>query len=141
MGKYRKAPFPARDSNTSGTLDLVHLDVGGRMSHVSLRGYEYYVIFIDDFSKKTWIFFLKAKSEVFKCFQEFKALVENQTGKKIKVMRSDNGGEYIDSKFVDFCASEGIWREFTVPYTPQQNGVAERKNGAIIGTARAMIHD
>ena len=61
---------------------------------------------------------MKAKSEVFKCFKEFKALVENQTGKKIKVLRSDNGGEYIDSKFVDFCASEGVQREFTVPYTP-----------------------
>ena len=80
------------------------------MSHVSLRGYEYYVIFIDDFSKKTWIFFLKAKNEVFKCFKEFKALVENQTGKKIKVLRSDNGGEYIDSKFVVLilAASWGI---------------------------------
>ena len=56
-------------------------------------------------------------------------------------MRSDNGGEYVDKEFVDFCASEGIRREFTVPYTPQQNGVAEWKNGAIIGVARAMIHD
>ena len=68
-------------------------------------------------------------------------MVENQTGRKIKVLRLDNGGEYIDREFVDFCASEGIWREFTIPYTPQQNGVAERKNRAIIGAARAMIHD
>ena len=83
MGKYRKAPFPARDSSTSSILDLVHTDVSGRMSHVSLRGYEYYVVFIDDFSRKTWIFFLKAKAEVFRCFKEFKALVENQTGRKL----------------------------------------------------------
>lgn len=69
------------------------------------------------------------------------ALVENQTGKKIKVLRSDNGGEYIDRKFVDFCASEGIRREFTIPYTPQQNGVAKWKNRDIIGVVRAMIHD
>ena len=84
MGKYRKAPFPARDSSTTGILDLVHTDVSGRMSHVSLRGYEYYVLFIDDFPRKSWIFFLKAKGEVFKCFKEFKALVENQTGKRLK---------------------------------------------------------
>ena len=84
---------------------------------------------------------MKAKSEVFKCFQEFKDLVENQTGRKIKVLRLENGGEYIDREFVDFCASEGIQREFIVPYNPQRNGVIERKNGAIIGVARAMIHD
>ena len=97
--------------------------------------------FLDDFSRKTWIFFLKAKGEVFRCFKDFKALVENQSGRKIKVLRSNNGGEYVDKEFVDFCASEGIQREFTVPYTPQQNGVSERKNGAIIGDARAMIND
>ena len=139
-GKYKKAPFPARDSSSIGILDLIYFDVSGRMSHVSLRGFEYYVIFIDDFSKKTY-FFLNTKGEVFKCFKKFNALVQNQIGKKIKVLRSDNGGEYIDSKFVDFCASEGIRREFTVPYTPQQNGVVERKNGAIIGATRAMLHD
>ena len=101
----------------------------------------YYGVFIDDFSRNTWIVFLKAKGEVFKCFKELKALVENKTGKKMKVLRSDNGGEYTSGKFVYFCASEGIWREFTVPYTPQQNGVVERKNGAIIGATRAMLHD
>ena len=59
----------------------------------------------------------------------------------MKVLRSDNGGEYVDKEFVDLCASEGIQREFTFPYTPQKNGVAKRKNGAIIGAARAKIHD
>ena len=89
MGKYTKAPFPTRDNREAGILDLIHTYVSGRMSYVSLNGFEYYVIFIDDYSKKTWIFFLKAKGEVFKCFKEFKALVENQTSKKIKVLRSD----------------------------------------------------
>jgi hypothetical protein len=64
---------------------------------------EYYPKFIDDHSRKTWIYFLKAKSEVFTMFQEFKALVENQTGKKIKVLRLDNGGEYASTEFVEFC--------------------------------------
>jgi transposase InsO family protein len=67
--------------------------------------------------------------------------VENQTGKKIRVLRSDNGDEYTSKEFMDFCAGEGIRRELTIPYNPQQNGVAERKNRAIVGAARAMLHD
>ena len=84
---------------------------------------------------------MKTKSEVFKRFQEFRALVETQTGRKIKSLRSDNGGEYTLGEFVDYCAEAGIRREFTVPYNPQQNGVAERKNRSIIGAAKAMLHD
>jgi transposase InsO family protein len=89
------------------------------MSRASWSGCEYYLTFIDIHSRKTWIYFLKAKSEVFKRFQEFKALVENQTGKKIKVLWSDNGGEYASTKFVDFCSQEGIKRQMIVPYNPQ----------------------
>jgi hypothetical protein len=84
---------------------------------------------------------LKAKSEDFKRFQQFKALMKNQTGKRIKVLRSDNGGEYASTKFVDFCSQAGIRRKMTVPYNPQQNGVVERKNRAITGAARSMLHD
>ena len=77
--------------------------------------------FIDDYSRKTWICFLKSKEsdEVLDRFCEFKALVENQSGKKIKVLCSDNGGEYTSGGFVDFCNEARIKREFTVPYNPQ----------------------
>jgi transposase InsO family protein len=109
--------------------------------YISITGSMYYVSFIDDFSCKTWIYFLKTKDEVFSRFQEFKALVENQTRKKIKVLRSDNGGEYTSKEFEGFCKEAGIKRELIVPYNPQQNGVAERKNRSIIGVAKAMIHD
>ena len=81
--------------------------------------------FINDFSRKSSIFFMKTKGQVFQQFQEFKALVENQTGRIFRVLRSDNGGEYTSNEFRDFCAREGIRRELTVPYTPKQNGVAE----------------
>eukprot|EP00253_Pinus_taeda_P014532 PITA_14532 len=141
MGKFSKSPFPSRDSRATGILDLIHSDVSGRMSHVSLSGYKYYVLFIDDHSKRTWIYFLKTKSEVFKQFQEFRALVETQTGRKFKSLRSNNGVEYTLGQFVDYCAEAGIRREFTVPYNPQKNGVAERKNRSIIGAAKAMLHD
>jgi hypothetical protein len=85
LGKYIKIVFPNSDSRSTRILDLIHTYVCGPMSRVSLGGWEYYVTFIDDHSRKTWIFFPKTKSEVFKRFQEFKALVENQIGKKIKV--------------------------------------------------------
>jgi transposase InsO family protein len=97
----------------------------------SLGGSLYYVTFIDDFSRKTWLYLLKTKDEVFSKFQEFKAEVENLTDKKIKTIRSDNGGEYTSKELVSFCKEAGIRRELIVPHNPQQNGVAERKNKTI----------
>jgi hypothetical protein len=141
LGKYTKTTFPSSDSRAAGILDLIHSDVCGPMSSTSLTRSLYYVVFIDDFSRKSWIFFMKTKGQVFNRFQEFKALVENQIGKKIRVLRLDNGGEYTSKEFMDFCAGEGIRRELTVHYNPQQNGVAERKNRAIVGAVRAMLHD
>jgi transposase InsO family protein len=111
------------------------------MSTVSIRGFNYYVSFIDDHSRKTWVYFMKTKDEVFSRFQEVKALVENQTGGKIKVLRSDNGDEYTLSAFKEFCVDSGIKRELTVPYHPQQNGVLERENRSIVGATKAMLHD
>jgi hypothetical protein len=133
--------FPSSDSKAASILDLIHFDVCGPMSSASLSGCLYYVIFIVDFSRKSWIFFMKTKGQVINRFQEFKALVENQSGRKIRVLRTNNGGEYTSKEFNDFYAGEGIRRELFVPYNPQQNRVAERKNRAIVGAARAMLHD
>jgi transposase InsO family protein len=141
LGKFTKASFLGSDTRSVGVLDLVHTDVYGPMSRASLSGPEYYITFIDDYSRKTWIYFLKTKSEVFKRFQEFKALVANQTGKWIKVLRSNNEGEYSSSQFIDFCTHAGIRRQMIVPYNPQQNGVVKRKNRAITSAARSMLHD
>jgi transposase InsO family protein len=84
---------------------------------------------------------MNTKGQVLKKFQEFKSLVENQTCKKIKVLRSNNGGEYTSNEFNDLCAREGVKRELKVPYNLQYNGVVERKNMAIVGDMRAMLHD
>jgi hypothetical protein len=111
------------------------------MTVASLNGYLYYVLFIDDHSQKMWIYFLKTKDGVLARFQEFKAQVENLVGRRIKVLRSDNGGEYTSRDFNDFCIEARIKREYIVPYNPRQNGVAERKNGTIIEATKAMIHD
>ena len=86
------------------------------MSSPSLSGCLYYVLFIDDHSRKSWIYFLKAKSETFDKFKEFKALIENHIGRHIYILRLDNEGEYESNEFDDFCREAGINRELTVPY-------------------------
>jgi transposase InsO family protein len=141
LGKNVKATFPSSETRSKGILDLIHSDVGGPMSVASVKGASYYVTFIDDFSRKTWIYFMKTKDEVFSHFRAFKAQVENMTGRKIKVLRTDNGGEFTSTEFIDFCKEAGIKREKTMAYNPQQNGVAERKNRSIISAVKAMMHD
>ena len=93
-GKQNRVSFPSGGKRTKQILELVHSDVFGPVKVPSLGKSMYYVSFIDDFSRNTWIYFLKKKFEVFDRFKEFKALVENQTEKKIKVLRTDNGGEF-----------------------------------------------
>ena len=123
-----KSSFPSSDNKAKGILDIVHSDVCGPMTSTSLRGHVHYVSFIDDYSRKTWIYFLKGKNEVFSKFKEFKALVENLSKKKIKIFKSNNGGEFTSGEFKSFCKEFGIKRELSTPYNPQQNGVVERKN-------------
>ena len=96
---------------------------------------------LDDHTRKFWIYFLKVKSETFDKFKEFKALIENQTGRHIHILRSNNEGEYESNEFDYFCQEARIKRELIVPYNPQQNGVAERKNKTICEAAKAMITD
>jgi transposase InsO family protein len=84
---------------------------------------------------------LKTKDEVFNKYKEYKALIENISKRKIKTLRSDNGGEYTSKEFVNFCKDVGIKRELTTPYNPQQNGVVEQKNKTILEVVKTMIHD
>jgi hypothetical protein len=138
-GKQNRVRFPSGATRAEGILQLFHSDVFGPVSVPSLGKSMYYVSFIDDFSRKTWIYFLRKKSEVFDMFKEFKALVENQTEKQIKVLRTDNGGEFCGNEFEEFCKKCGIARQKTTPYTPQQNRVAERMNRTLMEKARCML--
>ena len=99
-----------------------------------------YVSFIDDFSRKTWVYFINKKDEVFIKFKEFKALIENHTKKKIKTLRPDNGEEFTSNEFKELCQESRIKRELFTPYNPQQNGIVERKNRTIMEATRAMLH-
>jgi transposase InsO family protein len=91
------------------------------MHSTSLSGYAYYVSFIDDYSRKTWVYFLKSKDEVLGMFKEFKALVENLFERKIKIRRSDNGGEYTSNEFESFCRDAGIKKELTTVMSRPQD--------------------
>jgi transposase InsO family protein len=123
LGNNVKGSFLSSDSRSKGILELIHTYVCGPMTVSSLNEYLYYVLFIDDHSRKTWIYFLKTKDRVLARFQEFKARVENLTERRIKVLRSNNGGEYTSRDFNYLCIEAGIKREYIVPYNPQHNGV------------------
>jgi hypothetical protein len=110
LGKNVKNPFSSSNSRSKEILDLIHSDVCGPMPVKSLGGSLYYVTFIDDYSRKTWLYLLKTKDEVFNKFQEFKEEIENFTSKKIKTLRIDNGGEYTSKEFVAFYKSIGFRR-------------------------------
>ena len=97
---------------------LVHTDVWGPTQVSSLGGSHYYVTFIDETTRKVWVYFLRQKCDVFQTFKKWKCLVENETGKKLKFLRSDNGGEYCSHEFEDYCSTNGIHRQKTVPRTP-----------------------
>lgn len=138
-GKHARQPFKASESQSTGILQLIHTDVIGPMETLSIGDARYVATFTDDYSRKTFIYFLKAKSEVPDRFMDFKAFTENQTGKKIKCVRGDNGTEYQKLKAV--FKKCGILYQTSTPYTPQQNGVAERMNRTLVEKAKCLMFD
>ena len=114
-------------------------NVFGPVDVPSIGRLVYYVSFIDDFSRRTWVYFLRSKAEFFSHFKEFKAMVELQTRKKIRCLITDNGGEICSNDFDTFCKDFGIKREKTTLYCPQQNGVAKRMNRTLMEKDRSML--
>ncbi|KAL2231966.1 UNVERIFIED_CONTAM: Retrovirus-related Pol polyprotein from transposon TNT 1-94 [Sesamum indicum] len=119
-------------------LELVHTDLWGPAPVSSLGGSTYYMTFVDDSTRKVWVYFLKRKSDAFDTFRRWRALVENETGLQVKCLKSDNGGEYSSEGIKNYCADHGIRMQKTIPRTPQQNGVAERMNRTLNERARCM---
>ncbi|PKU81706.1 Retrovirus-related Pol polyprotein from transposon TNT 1-94 [Dendrobium catenatum] len=140
MSKCHKMSFELSKQHSTTTLALIHSDVWGPVPTISNQGFKYYVIFVDDFSRFTWLFPLRMKSEVFQTFINFKNQVETYTNKKIKVLRTDGGTEYMNHAFSNFLCSNGITHQVSCPYTPEQNGIAERKHRHITETTRTLLH-
>jgi transposase InsO family protein len=140
-GKITQITFPKNASRTENVLDLIHSDVCGPMNTQTPSGKRYILTLIDDCSRFTTIYLLKNKSEAFEKFKHFVEMVKTFFGKKPKVLRTDRGGEYMSIEFEEYLDAEGIQRNRTAPYTPQQNGVAERKNRTLVEMARCMLID
>ena len=140
IGKSKTLPFSVSTSNSIQSFDLVHSDVWGIAPHLSHAHYKYFVTFIDDYSRFTWVYFLHSKSEVFHVFKMFLAYVENQFSTCIKILRSDSGGEYVSTEFQNFLQQKGIISQKSCPYTPQQNGLAERKNRHLLDITRSRYY-
>jgi len=120
-------------------LELVHTDLCGPMQTKSLGGALYFLLFIDECTKFSWVNFLSKKSHTFEYFKQFGNMIEKQTRKHIKILRFDEGGEYRKDELIKYRKDHGILQQFIVPHTPQQNGVTERKNRTLVVCARSML--
>lgn len=138
-GKQHQDPYHRSITIYSKPLELVYSDVCGPMEARSLGHSLYFVTFIDAYSGYTCLYFLKHKSETFDKFQQWLVYAERHTQTKLQTLQSDNGGEYKSTSFLDFCKQAGIERRFTVPYTPQQMGAAEKRNRDLNDHARSML--
>lgn len=140
-GKQMRLPFSHVGERSTETLHKIHSDVCGPMETNSLNGARYFLLFIDDYSRMTFIYFLKQKSEVFYRFKEFKSVVENQLSKKIKILRTDNGLEFCNKDFRSYLNQAGIIHQKTNYYTPEQNGLCERANRTVVEKAKCLLYD
>ncbi|PKU81867.1 Retrovirus-related Pol polyprotein from transposon TNT 1-94 [Dendrobium catenatum] len=139
--KGHKLSFERSISSTKAPLELVHSDVWGPSPVPSHQGFRYYIIFVDDFSRFVWIFPLMFKSDVPNIFSNFVKFIERQTNRKLKVIRTDGGGEFVNHHFRAITKNAGIHHQTSCPYTPEQNGIAERKHRHIITSTRTLLQN
>lgn len=140
IGKMCRFPFKVGRQRASNVGDLIHTDVCGPFQVTTPGGNRYFVTFKDDYSGWCITRLLKCKSEVTPVLKELIAQIKTETGREVKVIRSDNGGEYLSTELESWMAKLGIRHEKSTPYTPQQNGVAERTNRNILETTRSILH-
>ncbi|KAK8951274.1 hypothetical protein KSP39_PZI003194 [Platanthera zijinensis] len=137
--KSQRASYSASLNKTNTPFALIHSDMWGPSPIPTSTGHRWFVIFVDDCTRMTWLYPLKTKDEVFTVFQTFHVMVQTQFASKIKILRSDNGGEFINKNFQAYLQQHGLIHETSCSQTPQQNGVAERKNRTILETSRALL--
>lgn len=140
LGKQTRNPFPTSVTKTTEPLQLVHMDVCGPMEE-SLGGSRYLATLLDDYSGLSCVIPIKSKDEVADVVPKIMNVLENQAGRKVKIVRTDRGGEYVNHKLSRYFSDKGIIHQKTAPYTSQQNGVAERLNRTIMEKVRSMLAD
>ncbi|KAL0553858.1 hypothetical protein IC582_007762 [Cucumis melo] len=138
-GKMTKRPFTGKGYRAKEPLELIHSDLCGPMNVKARGGFEYFISFIDDYSRYGYLYLMEHKSEALEKFKEYKTEVENLLSKKIKILRSDRGGEYMDLRFQDYMIEHGIQSQLSAPGTPQQSGVSERRNRTLLDMVRSMM--
>ena len=139
-GKQHRSPFPNNsNSRAKEPLELVHTDVCGKLNEKSLSGSEYFLTFVDDYTRYIWVYVMRNKSDIFKQFTEWMAMAEQLTGKRLKVLRSDNGGEYTSSEFEEYLKQNGVIHQLTVPKCPEQNAIAKRLNRTLVEMVHSML--
>src|SRR5437588_218794 len=139
-----RIPFKAANQASTAPLELVHSDLCGPIQQKSISGCRYFMLFVDDFTKFTMVYFLKSKNEAATHFENYKAAVEklhcgSEKGYQVKAIRTDGGGEYSCERFQKELKTCGIEWQVTVPYTPQEDGVLENSNRVLVGCANAMV--
>ena len=138
--KHHRTSFPKLSTfRASEPLELIHADLCGPITPTTLGGSRYFLLIIDDYSRLTWVSMLQCKSDALEAFKHFKNLAETEKGMMVKTLRSDRGGEFTSVEFTNYCLKHGIKRQLTAPYSPQQNGVVERKNRTVVSMVRAML--
>lgn len=142
VGKQSQTSFSsASEFRAAQPLKLIHVDICGPMDPLTLGGSHFFLLIIDDYSRLMWVALLKHKSDALSAFKKFKALAEVEKDLKIKCLQTDRGGEFTSNEFIDFCVTQGIKRHLTAPYSPQQNGIVERKNRTLMGMVRSMLKE
>jgi len=137
--KQTKRPFQTNmKMGAKECLAVVYLDVCGPFKVPSLGGNMYFITFVDEYSRIIWLYVIKMKSEAFEVYLRFKANVERESGKLLKNLRTDGGGEFTSNAFENYCQANMIMHEVTTPYTPQHNALA-RRNRTILNMVRSLL--
>ncbi|KAI3753423.1 hypothetical protein L2E82_25475 [Cichorium intybus] len=137
--KQTREPFPLSTHKSSSLGDLVHLDVWGPYRVSTRDGFKYFLTVVDDYSRAVWVYLLRTKDEVFEKIVVFFNMLKLQFSKTVKIFRSDNGTEFVNSKVKYFFEKEGVLHQTTCVYTPQQNGIVERKHRHLMNVARSLL--
>ncbi|KAJ0615698.1 putative RNA-directed DNA polymerase [Helianthus annuus] len=139
LAKSHRQTFKPNNTRVNLPFSLIHSDVWGPAEVNGGQGFRFFLLFVDDCTRMSWVYFLKHKSEVFKFFTIFHAMVQTQYKTNIQILRSDNGGEFVNNSMKEFVQSKGMIHQTTCPRHPEQNGVAERKNRILLEMTRALM--